>query len=481
MKCLIYSPPEQTAWLKDFFPGVNPFNLKILNKPLLEYYIDFCVLTGIEQIRVVNTETGSDLEKYFNEGRQWGVDISYGFAKQEDNLLQVLKKNRRFCSKHDLLIIYGFQFIKYRKQCSEYDFMQSKEIIVSQQGNCSILHFPADSDLLSFDFSDIQQQNIQQPYILPINSIKSYYNLNMHILSEERDSYFLPGYNNEDGVYLGKNVIDKKSTSYTKPLVLGNNIQIQMNTDIGPNVVLGDNVIIDHSTKIENSIIYEYSYIGSELEIVNKIVFKKRLIDPDNEEVMQIVDSFLVSDIQSNLFHISLLRFLNGFIALIMITLTLIPFILLFPLCRITGMKTSKENYYRNKDSAICSCISFSQPGYSLIKRLFYRFSLDIFPLYFKVIGGELLLVGNFLIPRRTSTMKHLHLMPYYQPGVYSYPGSMLHNEEHENYVNDELEYCHTRSAWLDVKIVLQSWIVRLFSEWRLIKDYLGENNFDSN
>jgi len=481
MKCLIYSPPEQTSWLKDFFPGVNPFYLKILNKPLLEYYIDFCVLAGISEIKVVNSETGTDLEDYFNEGRQWGVNLTYGFAKPEDSLKQVLRKNRSFCRDSDLLVINGYQFLKYDKQASDYSFKPCSEATALRFGNCYLYFLPADSEIFNIDFSTLPICQENRLEIAQIDSIKSYFKLNMNILTEERNSYFLPGYNNEDGVYLGKNVIDKKSTKYERPLILGNNVQIQMNTVIGPNAVIGDNVIIDHSTRVENSIIYEHSYIGSELEIDNKIVFKKRLIDPESGEVMQIVDSFLLSDIQGNLFHNTLQIFVNSLFALVLILLNTVPYFLMLVVCKLTGMKTQKAYCYRNKDTATCICKTYSTTSFNFFKRFFYRFSFDLYPQYFRVLQGHLLLVGNYLIPRSGTALNYLQSMPYYQPGVFSYPGSMLHNHNHENFINDELEYCHTHSFWLDIKIIIQSCIARLFSEWCAIDQYLGENNHGSN
>lgn len=127
MKCLIYSPSEQTDWLKNYFPGVNPYYLKILNKPLLEYYIEFCVLLGIKEIRIVNSETSSDLEKYFETGRQWGVDLSYGFSKPGDELRNVLLKNKKFCTTESLLLISGYFFIHYNKVSHDYNLVKSTE------------------------------------------------------------------------------------------------------------------------------------------------------------------------------------------------------------------------------------------------------------------------------------------------------------------------------------------------------------------
>jgi acetyltransferase-like isoleucine patch superfamily enzyme len=475
MKCIIYSPPSHTEWVQEFFPGINPYFLKYLNKPLLEYYIDFCVLLGIGDVRLINHETVSDLEEYFENGTQWGISLSYGFAKLEDSLQQVLSKNRKFCE-DGIFIIYGYQFIRYDINSESYHFFSGTDPRSISEVNCYLYYLPETRDIRSIDFGEIPVYADSELGIEYIHSIRQYYELNMELISHLRKNYVLPGYNNEDGAYLGKNIIDKKSTKYNKPIVLGNNVQIQMNTLIGPNVILGNNVIIDHSTQIADSIIYDRSYIGSELEIEKKIVYKKRLIDPISEEVMQIVDSFLVSDIQNNLVENSLLRVFYGFFAFILIILITVPYLLMFFLCFLFGMKMSSRRYFMDKNGKVGTFPAFKLKGYNFFKRFFFRFSLDLYPMYYEVLKGKVSLVGNYPITQGAEGVKLLIDLPAYFPGVYNYPGSLLHNCRHENFMNDELEYIHTRSFLFDVRVIIGCWISRLFSEWCSISNYLGED-----
>jgi hypothetical protein len=474
MKCIIFSPSAQILWVKEFFPGINPYFLKYLNKPLLEYYIDFCVLVGIEQVRLINSEPVSELEEHFGNGRQWGIELSYGFAKLEDSLEMVLAKNKKYCE-GDLLIVYGYQFIKYNKQQSQYTIFASNKTQAVRQMDNWLYCLRDIEDIRELDLTKIEVIGDSNLGIAPMTSIYSYYEQNLLMIKKYRSHYVLPGYNNEDGAYLGKNIIDKKSTIYNKPIVLGNNVQIQLNTVIGPNVILGNNVIIDHSTHIANSIIYDQSYIGSDLEIENKIVYRKRVIDPFSEEVMKVVDSFLVSDIQNNIIENSLQRMISGLISVVLILLTTVPYLFFILLLTLSGMKIRKKKYYLDHEGNTDELCSFDLKGYNVFKRFFYRFSLDLYPLYFKVLQGKLLLAGNHLIQQNPSAIKQLMQLPLYHPGIYDYSGSMLHNQEHENFINDELEYIHKKSFFFDLKVILNYWISRLFSQWCSITEYLGE------
>lgn len=425
-------------------------------------------------MRVINSESGSDLEDYFGNGRQWGVNLSYGFAKPEDRLNKVLKKNRNYISE-GVLIIYGYQFIKYDKHKSYDKLVNSGENQSFCEDDCGLYFINSlanydEDELCKFPPIDIEHLGISR-----LESLHTFFEQSILILSKYRNNYVLPGYNNEDGAYLGKNIIDKKTTRYVKPILLGNNVQIQMNTLIGPNVVLGNNVIIDHSTQVRNSIIYDNSYIGSELEISNKIVYRRSIIDPASEEVMKIVDSFLVSDIQSNLIESGVMKFINSILAFLLIIFTTIPYFVMLFFCMVFGMKIKKGKYFTNIEGKIGSYPLYKLKGYNIFKRFFFRFSLDLYPLYFQVIKGKMQLVGNQRLLPEAGGIKVLMQLPAYNPGVYDYASSMLHNQEHENYLNDELEYIHMRSFYHDLKVILTFWINRLFSEWCSVSTYLRE------
>ena len=95
MNCLIDCKEGAAGWMREFFPGAAPYMLRILNKPLLEYYVDFCWLLGIEEIRIVLYDSEIETEEYFGDGAKWGVRISYGLAHDEDSMEGILAKNKR--------------------------------------------------------------------------------------------------------------------------------------------------------------------------------------------------------------------------------------------------------------------------------------------------------------------------------------------------------------------------------------------------
>lgn len=110
MRCLIYAKSSEAEWLKEYFPDVEPFLLKIVNKSLLEYVLDLLTLLGISEIRIVSDSSIKAIEKSIGDGAKWGARISYALARPEDNLKNVYLKNFSFCKESPLVIWNGFFF-----------------------------------------------------------------------------------------------------------------------------------------------------------------------------------------------------------------------------------------------------------------------------------------------------------------------------------------------------------------------------------
>ncbi|MFA7232353.1 MAG: hypothetical protein WC071_13860, partial [Victivallaceae bacterium] len=77
MKCLINCRVKHSEWSRKYFYGINPYMLKIANKPLLEYFVEFCALSGVKEIRFVMEDSDTSVESFFQEGGKWDLKITY--------------------------------------------------------------------------------------------------------------------------------------------------------------------------------------------------------------------------------------------------------------------------------------------------------------------------------------------------------------------------------------------------------------------
>jgi len=332
MKCLINCKDHFASWANEYFGDVAPYMLKILNKPLLEYYVDFCSLLKIEEIRIISDNPDVQVGEYFGDGSKWGIKISYGFAKINDTLKDIYLKNEAFCNNSDLFIIDGFVFIDYHRKTSSYGFFSDKNPMKFLQCNTgrvlNVRHDKIKSISDCGGFAEVANAGFE---LKELSNIQQYYELSLDILKHKADNFVLPGYNNEPDVFIGQNVEMAKNMEFVKPVMIGNNVRLRTSAMIGPNTIIGNNVMVDSSTNIDNSIVYDYSYIGSDLEIKNKIIYRNSLISPGSGEIVRISDKFITSGINHLAITSLTRRIVHYFIALLMFTVQLVPFCLLYP------------------------------------------------------------------------------------------------------------------------------------------------------
>lgn len=107
MKGLIICP-ESKAELKQYFPEIPKHMIKIANKPLLEYVLEFFSSIGVQQVRVVFQENPNVIENYFQDGLKWGMDIDYPFFSQEDSIFDIVERNCSFLSEGMVVYQGGF-------------------------------------------------------------------------------------------------------------------------------------------------------------------------------------------------------------------------------------------------------------------------------------------------------------------------------------------------------------------------------------
>lgn len=457
MKCLISNSIDRNDWIAEFFPNLSPYLLKFCKKPLLEYYLDFCRLNNITEIRLLCDAYISNVKKAFDNGSKWGVQLSCGLLNPEDEIRRIINKNSSFIGQEPVLVITGNGFINYKKDQTGQKLFQSDADQIVSDGNAHLIliHNPD-------QFSGIEKlsENSQNLSVTAIDGVQTYYDLNMDILQNRNQDFVLPGYNNEDGVYIGRNVVIPRNVDIKKPVMLGDDVQLKPDTKIGPNVILGDKTIIDSDTTINDSIVFENSYVGSNLELDNKIVYKNRLIGPHSGTWLDIKEKFFISDIQDNVFQGAVRRIIHIILAVIVFALQLIPFLILRP---ISGLKRNLKGFFVNQNGDTGQFLNYSGNKDTIRAKLFYRFSLDKFPLLWNVLTGKLFLVGNRMIPAQEEKKRILDNYPDYYPSVFDFPG-LFTKRDRIKFIHDMFYLAH-RNLGLEIKTLFKYLLKRLIGK----------------
>ena len=467
MKCIISIENANCPWISSIDPCCSPYLLKIANKPWAEYLVDFCFTSSIKQVRILLDEAGHEVEKYFSDGMKWGVDISYGFIRNGDGIGEILMKNTDFAAGEDLLIINGPVFIDYSVKAGKYKFFDGANIeLCSDDGKGRLILMKPDGEG-KFAVPTVRISYEEAGFgISTLSSVKDFFNINMSVLRGKRGNFVLPGYNNEDGIYVGQNVSLSRTARIEKPVMIGDNVEIGGLCVIGGSAVLGSNVIIDSRTVIENSVVCDGSYVGLDLEVSGKIIRQCRLIDPETGEALVLTDKFILSGEAISEILIKIKRLRSFFTATVMLLAAFplyVPFILYFSLFK--RLSSSALEYFAADRSSICRVRTFGN-GTGIAANLFKRFSLDKVPLLVEVLKGNIFISGNSLAGSGGKGEKMIGVLPVYLPGAFSYGESLPENGSESEKMIHDMYYSHKPSLFLDIKIVLNIFLKRLLGDF---------------
>ena len=417
MKTILAFREEEYAWVHETFPCVHPLLLPLCNKPFIEFLIDFAILAGSTSVRILCDGALGDVERYCEDGSRWGIDLSYASIHPEDSIHTMLGKNRRFCGEERVMIASGFIFIRYDKRLDYKSLASSRppgEWAACSGGHITLTGVPnkAAPDWFAAELS-----------IMPLDSMASFYRASMEALETGDSRYVLPGYGDEPGCAFGRNVVISKSVDIRKPVSIGNNVQLLGNTIIGPSAIIGSNVIIDRKSIVESSIVFDNTYIGEHLNVDGRIASGNRLNDPKTGASIAMEDPHLLSGIQKKRVIRSLPRkIVHAIVALLMIVVFFIPFIILWPLLKLGGhWKSSKTDYLAEQTDAIMPLGRIEVDKTSAQAAIAVALSLDRYFWLFRVLIGQLALIGCTPLPAdKTGSELPLGAL-YYRPAVFSY------------------------------------------------------------
>lgn len=417
MKTLLCIREREYGWAQEAFPAIHLLLLPLCNKPFVEFLIDFAILTGSTAIRLLCDGPLAEVERYCEDSRRWGIDLSFGSLQPDDSVPVLLGKNRRFCGDERIMVVSGFNFIRYDKR-QQYarliDGAPNGPFASCGDGGIILAGAPG-TGTAAPDEAGIS--------LIPLDSTASYYEASMETLESGTERYVLPGYGGEPGCAIGRNVVISKSVEIRKPVSIGDNVQLLGGTIIGPSAIIGSDVIIDKESSVSSSIVLDHTYLGENLEVSGRIASGNLLIEPQSGASIAMEDPHLLSGIrQDPVLAASPRLLIHALVALLMIGLLLPPFLLLWPLLSLSGKwKPCPAEIIDGKGNGTIRLKTVSLPQQGALGTLAAALSLDRFLMLFRVLGGQLALIGSTPVSAEERGDSNATAMTAYRPGVFSY------------------------------------------------------------
>ncbi|MDD3886122.1 MAG: NDP-sugar synthase [Victivallaceae bacterium] len=449
MKCIISCPAAAAAWVGQYFYGMPRYLLPICNKPYLEYLIDFCKLNNISDIKIISDDADPQIERHFGDGSTFGVSLSYA-ASTNLRPGELMAHHFGAIAHDDLLMISGMFWLKY--DVRDFKPLETPPDVMMSSANGEVM-------LIGRNFNDTTPGEFRAEVpelpleLTQLASIQDFYAISMRLVNGELVKFSVHSYKNVDHVYMGQNIALDNSADIIPPVVIDDVVQVSSGAHIGPAAIIGGNSFIDSDSAIRETVIMGNSYIGSNLELIGKIVYRNMVIDPKSGITLDIVDDFLLAQVIDT--EHKGCDFIQRLGAFLLWMAQISPFLLLRPFVRIACDPVTCFlgcNEERNIKLKL-----YIKPANSLASRLFKKLSLDRFHLLGMVMRGRLRLVGNLLLAVTPANRKVLEQFPDYAPGLFSYSEMLDHANDPMQREMDELFYVYHETVGLNCRIIIKT------------------------
>jgi hypothetical protein len=422
--------------------------LSICGRPLIEYWIEFALRLGVDQCLVVAGDGGEKVTSFLEDGARYGIQVSYAFPGSVDTS----KLNES--PQGVFLLLQGplFPFLDavlnpIAPGDRSFKFQSSQASLEITQG-----------DRGKAVHEDIRTLGIQP---LQLDSVKDFYAISMRLLDSRLRGYLTPGYSlSADGSFIGMDTITPASCKLMGPLVIGNRCRFGVMTNIGPSAIIGNHVVVDTKTEISRSIILDSTYIGRSLDIIGKVVAGNKIIDPEDGEILELSEAWIVEDLREKSSSDILLHSFGRLAAFFLL-------LLLTPLYWILGKPLAMLGQFRMEPARILNrsgkLISYLQvTGSGMSYRIFSALLFDLRPFLVLAVQGHIGLCGCDPVSGEAVSPQQ-DLSDYY-PGAFTYGLARgIQTAEPELAEMDRHFYAGSRSLLEDLRILTRCIKFRLF------------------
>ena len=281
MKGLIYIDEKYLINNKFDLIESQTLLLKICGKSLFEYYFDFLYTMGVDEIFIVG--------KKCNDAISQSDFVKHSTMKitpiNSDTLSDCFHENFELLGKEELFIIENIGFI-FDKDINLESLTENTRVTNGDFALYYIKKYNKNIELKSSYQKDFVN-------IKPLSNITDYINITNEILNNLSSYDSIPGYCKDDNIVIGKNVEIHSDCKLLAPLIILDNVKVCQGTILGPHSIIGKDAFIEENSKVTNSVIYDNTYIGENLNINNKIVSSSYLIDKIDTESYRVDDIFL--------------------------------------------------------------------------------------------------------------------------------------------------------------------------------------------
>jgi NDP-sugar pyrophosphorylase family protein len=431
--------------------------LPIVNRPVMAYPLELLARVGFKEVLASLYYQGGAIESYFGSGRRWGVHLTYVLQRQGWGSAGALKWAASLL-KEAFIVLPADSLVDVDLEAAAVQHLtrgsmatiiahsqpygapirldgQSRTVYPAGGGNYTLYqtgayifepavleYIPARAsfdiieDLLPALLAAGAPVHAYQMggYWNPLTTYEKYQAAQRTFLHAAINSPLAangtppPRYPNRQrgreiskGIWVGRNNVIHPNARFSPPVYIGDNCHIGRDVEVGPDTVIGNNVILDDEATVSDSVVLDYTYVGELVNVSHRLVHKRLMIEPCSGEQSEVVDGFLLNEIQPAAVGGTVQRGLEMALALLLIVLTLpLAFVLAVACLLTTGRIISRTaRVYRRAGSEpktvyLPNFATHRLDGPTRFGRWLERWELCRLPELWSVLKGDLALVG---------------------------------------------------------------------------------------
>ncbi|MDQ2085972.1 mannose-1-phosphate guanyltransferase [Herbivorax sp. ANBcel31] len=324
MKSVIMAGGEGTR-LRPLTCNIPKPMVPMVNKPVMEHIIELLKKHSLTDIAVTLQYMPNKIKNYFNDGREYGVNLKYYIEDKPMGTAGSVKNAEDFLD--DTFIVISGDALTDIDLSKAIDFHFSKKsmatlvlkkveipleygvVVTDEEGRITrFLEKPSWGEVFSdtvntgiyilspevlkyynkdeiFDFSKdlfplLLKDNkpmygyVSEEYWCDIGDLNAYSQAHKDVL-EKRVNVSIPGNEIENGVWAGEDCSIEDNVIIEAPCVIGANTKIKKGAVLGSFTVLGENNIVGERSGIKRSVIWKNSVLESNIQLRGAVVCDK--------------------------------------------------------------------------------------------------------------------------------------------------------------------------------------------------------------
>jgi NDP-sugar pyrophosphorylase family protein len=309
MKALILANRSDNQKLFPFTTRRPHALLPVAGKPLVEYAIESIADAGIKDMTIVTPGSKDQFRQILGDGGQWGVKLNVLSTDEfiAEDLIQL--NNQR----HEWLIARG----DILWDCPVSQFLHSAKesalpmVYATACGNgfgLLLLRRPVRPEML-FELAvprpfalgegiDAVAFDERDARFIGMESINEYHQANLEAAAGAFRRLVLPGYEVEPGIRCASGARWDRKSIKGRSVLIGPYCRVDKTAEIRGHTVLSGGVIIDRNVTLDRTVVLPDTYVGEQLDVSNCIVSGQHIVNVEIGGAINIVDSFLLSDIR---------------------------------------------------------------------------------------------------------------------------------------------------------------------------------------